>query len=408
MAIEDEGVFNHAGFKGLRNTVDAEGFELGDLDAATNVDIDDAGDARLRRGHPAASVVGAAHSLWSDGNICLAVVSGALTQLNPDLSTVTLQSGLGDRPVSFDSPPGTGRVYWSNGVVSGVVEGGSARSWGLPVPARLSAFTGAGDMPPGRYQFAATYLRSDGQESGAPRAGEADLVYSGGLAVVLPPWPDDDVVELAFYVSKPNGSELYYERSVSTGTPSVTVTHVPTGARTLTTQHLSPPPAGDIVGYFGGRMYVASRGTLYPSRPYGYELFDLREGIYYGGAEITLFAPVVDGVFVAAGQRTLYHAGRDPSIWEFATKATYGAIPGTSYRDSAAALDPKGEGTCVIWASSRGICAGFDGGRFINLTEDRFAFPVQPAGAGVVRPWRGTQQFLTTLRGTEVPGNIAG
>ena len=409
MAIEDEGVYNHAEFKGLRNNVDAEGFDLGDLDAATNVDIDDAGDARMRRGYPAASVAGAAHSLWSDGNTCLAVVSGVLSQIHPDLSTTPLLSGFSDAPVSYDSPPGSGRVYWSNGVLSGVVERGVSRSWGLPVPPRLSAVASIGALPAGRYQFAGSYLRNDGQESGVALAGELELASPGGLLVSLPSWPSDTLVDsLALYVSKPNGSELYRERVIPVGASSVLVTHAPSGLVTAVTQHLSPPPPGNIVGYFAGRMYVAANGTLYPSRPYAYELFDLREGIYYGGAEISLFAPVNDGVYVSAGSRTLFHAGRDPSSWGYDVKASYGAIPGTSYRDTSAAFDPKTDGACVVWASPRGVCVGFDGGRLVNLTEDRFSFPNQPAGAGVVRPWRGTQQFLTTLRGAEVPGNIAG
>jgi len=408
MAVEDEGVFNHAVFKGLRNNVGTDGFELGDLDAAQNVDIDDAGDALLRRGHPAASIAGATHSLWSDGTTCLAVNAGSLVQIHPDLSTSQLRSGMSDAPVSYDSPPGSGRVYWSDGVRSGVVEAGRNRSWGLEVPPTLSARATGGALPPGRYQFAATFLRIDGQESGAARAGLLELTSTGGLEITVPQPSDTDVVEVAVYVSKTDGAALYYERSLSVGTTSTTVAAVPTGTRVLAAQHLSNPPAGSIVAYFAGRMLVAANGVIYPSRPYAYELFDLREAVPFGGARIDLLAPVSDGVFVAAGDQTIFLAGRDPSTWVYTVKAAYGAIPGTAVRSFGGVFAPDRDEQCVMWASPRGVCAGFDGGRFVNFTEDRFAFPVQPAGAGVIRPWRGTQQYITTLRGQETPGNIGG
>lgn len=406
MAIQDEGVFEHKEFKGLRNTVGADAFELGDLEAATNVDIDDAGDASVRRGHPAASIAGASHSLWSDGTTCLAVIAGTLTQILPSLATQSLRTGMGARPVSYDSV--AGRVYYTNGVQTGVVENGASRSWGLEVPTTIAAVAVPGALPAGRYQFALTYVRTDGQESGAARAGYLELTAPGGLSFpALPVSTDPDVIEKALYVTKMNGSALYYAHTVLAATTSTTFTDPRLGTAVLSTQHLSPPPASDIVAYFAGRVYVAAGDTLYPSRPYAYELFDLREAIRLGD-QITLVGPVTDGLFVAAGARTVFLAGRDPAGFDLRPLATYGAIPRTSYRESTSALDPARKGSCVIWASTRGVCAGFDGGDMVNLTESRFAYPVQETGAAVVRPWRGTQQFLTTLRGTETPGNIAG
>lgn len=406
MAIKDEGVFEHKEFKGLRNTVGPENLEPGDLEAATNVDIDDAGDASVRRGHPAASIAGASHSLWSDGTTCLAVIAGTLTQILPSLATQSLRSGMGARPVSYDSV--AGRVYYSNGVLTGVVENGSSRSWGLEVPRTIAAVAVPGSLPAGRYQFALTYVRTDGQESGAARAGQLELTAPGGLSFPALPVPaDPDVIEKALYVSKANGSALYYAHTVLAATTSTTFTDPQLGTATLPTQHLSPPPPGDIVTYFAGRAYVAAGDTLYPSRPYAYELFDLREAIRFGD-QITLVGPVTDGLFVSAGAKTVFLSGRDPAAFDLRPLATYGAIPRTSYRESQTALDPERKGSCVIWASTRGVCAGFDGGDMVNLTESRFAYPAQETGAGVVRPWRGTQQYLTTLRGAETPGNIAG
>lgn len=396
----------HENFKGLRNNVGTENFALGDLDAATNVDIDDAGDVLLRRGYPAAMIAGASHSLWANGNLCLAVIDGTLTQILPGLAALSLRTGMAARAVSYDSV--ADRVYYSNGIVTGVVEHSASRSWGLEVPRSLRATAVGGSLPPGKYQFALTYIRTDGQESGASRAGTLELLSSGGLQFDNLPVPSDpDILEKALYVTKADGSTLYYAHTVLAATTSTSYTTPARGVSALETQHLSPPPPGDIVAYFAGRLYVAAGDTLYPSRPYAYELFDLREAIRFGGL-ITLVAPVTDGLFVSAGPRIVFLSGRDPGQFDYRERAQYSAIPGTAYREQASVFDPERDDSCAIWATTRGVCAGFDGGKMLNLTEARYAYPAQQVGAGVVRPWRGTQQFITTLRGTEIPGNIAG
>ena len=46
-------------------------------------------------------------------------------------------------------------------------------------------------------------------------------------------------------------------------------------------------------------------------------------------------------------------------------------------------------------------------GKFQNLTQARYAYPMQERGAGVVRRHRGMIQYLSTLRGAETAGNVA-
>ena len=60
---ENEDLFEYVGFRGLRNNVGATGFEPGDLEVGLNVDIDDALFVHRRKGHSAAVVSGACHSL---------------------------------------------------------------------------------------------------------------------------------------------------------------------------------------------------------------------------------------------------------------------------------------------------------------------------------------------------------
>lgn len=406
MSLLEEGLIEFGRFKGLRNNVDAGNFEAADLDAAENVDIDDVGEARLRRGHAAPAIAGIAHSLWADGSVCLGVIDNALVQVFPNLTTKVLRTGLtpGER-LSYETD-GL-RVFWTNGLENGVVADGANRSWGLEVPAQLSAtLAHGGALPPGRYQFAMTFVRSDGQESGAPRAGFLELPTVGGLQFDnLPTCTDPDVVEKVLYVSKPNGEELYDVGYFPASEDSIVFSAPRWPGGPLRTQHLSAPPIGDYVGLFNGHLLVAKGNVLYPSEHYNYELFDLRLG-YAFTSVITMVAPVDDGVFIGLADKVVFLSGSSPDDFVYRVKSNSGAIPGTLVFDTAEVLGSgQGDGKVAIWASTHGLCVGASGGAVVNLTEERFSYPVQPQGAGVARRWRGISQYLVTFRGAEVAPN---
>lgn len=406
MAVVDEGVYEHRQFLGLRNRVGPSGFELGDLDAAENIDLDDGGGAMLRRGHGAASIAGSCHSLWSNGDFCYAVIANALTQVLPGLTTKTLRSGLTpERRVEYVAVGD--RTFYANGIENGVIQAGASRSWGLPVPHAPAVSLVPGELLPGRYQVALTYLRADLQESGASLATVVDVVAGQGLSIALPTSPSSEITTTAVYVSKSDGATLYLSQMVaSAATLAVYLYPGPTVA-TLGTQHLSPPPVGDFLGIYNGHALVAAGDTLFYSEPYAYELFDLRKRQRFG-SRIVMLAPVKGGVFVGTENQTIFLEGPTPDRFNFQILSDYGVIPHTASRTSASRVEAARTGDCVVWTSKRGICAGFDGGTMLNLTEDRFAYPVQPTGGGLVRLWRGINQYVATLRGAEVPGNIAG
>src|SRR3990172_6765639 len=163
MKTIDEDLREHRDFTGLRNNVGAAGFDLGDLEVGLNVDIDDKGFLLRRKGHSAVVVAGVDRDLYAAGGVCLGVGANALKQIMPDWSTILLRSGLTSlRPLSYSVIGARG--YYANGVESGVVENGAHRSWGIvpPVPPNTTVIGGA--LRVGRYQYAMTYLRSDGQE----------------------------------------------------------------------------------------------------------------------------------------------------------------------------------------------------------------------------------------------------
>jgi len=404
---EDKDVFAFEQFRGLRNTVGAESFEPGDLEAALNVDITDALRVRRRKGYAVTAVVSAHHSFWSNGVIALAVSGTSLVEVMPDLTTRVVRSGLTSGRRMHYAIMGS-RVFYSNGVETGVFEDGVSRTWGIEVPVKLplSEVIG-GSLPAGLYQYAMTYLRSDGQESGAGRAGFIELASSGGVHFYdVPVSADPGVAFKRLYVSPVNGDALFLLMTLPNAATDATYTVERTGALPLSTQFLTPALPGVHLSEFAGHILLARGSTLYRSEALAPELFDLRKGSPFT-ARITLVAPVDDGVYLGTESGVSWLAGRKPAEWDAKKRLDYGAIPGTLAFAPAEDISEGQQGPVALFATEKGICAGFNGGSILNLTGDRFNYPVMDEGAAVVRDSGGSVQYVLTLRGTERAANTA-
>lgn len=382
-------------FTGLRNVDDPERFKAGDLHEAVNIDLTDTGRISRRSGHISKVAATLPHSLWSNGSTCLFVESGALKLVNPDYTTKTLRSGLSSNAMSYGEV--SGRVFYGNGVQNGVVDNGQSRAWGFEQPPQPSAAVTVGLLPPGTYQYALTFIRQDGQESGAGKAGVIELTATGGIAFSNIA-SHSEAVEKRLYVSTANGEELYHALTLTTETAANHHSNEALGMR-CTTQFCSPAPVGTIVFWYNGRMYVASGNTLYPSRPFAYELFDLDETYLPFDSRITLCAPVADGIWIGTDTQTIFLSGPGPEAFQLILKASHGAIPGTLDYGSGQYLADGVQGMVAYWASPNGICSGGDSGAFRNLTESRYRFDgTALTGAGLVRQIDGMNQYLLTLQ----------
>ena len=392
-------------FDGLRNTTAPERLSPADLQVAVNVDIDDSKRITRRTGRTS-RLAGGMHSLWSDGAICLAVQGTTLCRINAEgastYSKSVLRTGLtaGAR-MSFWSVAGV--VYYANGFEKGVIQGGRHRSWGLDWPSgQPVASPIGGGLPAGRYQYALTFLREDGQESGTGLAGTIDLTEPGGIRFSsIPVSADPTVRQKALYLTATNGEILY--RALVIDNADVAARYEGNALdlkMTLKTQFGMPPPAGHLVGYYRGHMLVAEGAALWNSEPYRHELFMLRKAFRVFPSDINLVAPVEDGVFIGA-DKTYFLSGASPDKWTLTTVAGYPAIPGTmSYVPAEGGEVGEGlPGRAIYWASPRGHCMGTNGGTFRNLTEARYSYPGAQRGAGIVRPLKGMHQYLAVLEG---------
>lgn len=403
-----EGLFSFDTFRGLRNNIGRDAFAPGDLSVALNVDIDDSFGIRRRSGFSVVSA-GIDRSVWAEGPVCLGVGSNTLKQIHSDYTVTTLSTGLAPgRPLSYAAVGP--RVFWSNGVDTGVVQDSSARSWGLAWPALPAASVTGGSLTPGTYQYAVVFLRDDGQEGGTGRAGTIELAATGGIALSNITVSDDPTVAFkAIYMSVANGETLFAVGLIPNAQPAFTLSDPVKQASPLMTQFLAAAPAGDYIAEFMGHMLVASGRTLYASEPYAPELFDLRKAIPFLD-DITMLAPMQDGsgVFIGTRSQVLWLQGAAPAAWAYRECASYGVVPGTlAYADGNSINRDMAKDKIAFFATQRGLCVGTPGGGLTNITEERFAYPIQPIGAGVVRRHRGQVQYLCAMRGPETAGSVA-
>ncbi|MBF0607542.1 MAG: hypothetical protein SFH39_10440 [Candidatus Magnetobacterium sp. LHC-1] len=440
----------HKGFKGLVNVPSASGTstdELSALKSAINVDVGNAGNVVMRPGFLRV-YEGNVHSLYSNGSICLFRQADKLMQLyqsseagSPSPDTVapyavrTLTGGIhGALRMSYQYV--AGRVYYSDTAITGVVELTArpipvVRSWGMAPPdAPVISPSEQGILPRGNYQVTLTYTRNDGQESGASTVAAISLTNKArGIDLLCPLSADPDVRKINIYVTAPNGEVPYLVASVDNTqgatTPGFegqrppaqyaapyhyrgeTITGPP-----LLTWGLRPPPPGQLLCYYRGRLYVAGLNTLWYSQPYSYELFDPAQGWISFDAPITLLAAMEDGIFVATSDEVVFLKGTEPERFQAMQVSNCGAVFGTQAMgglpdDNGVGnnnIEPGGAAPSVVfWQSRMGICAGLSGGKIEFLTADKYSFEVGETGTGVFWQRDGMQLYLSIMQGCQLP-----
>jgi hypothetical protein len=391
----------------------AEGF----LASAVNVDLDENGRVSRRSGR-AKIYTGDVHSLWA-GNVagsplCLFREGGALKRLAGDYSAVTLHAGIeGGRRMSYLALGG--RVYYSDGVVTGVVEAGVRRSWGLKPPPAPVLSQYPGELPPGAYMAALTYVRGAASpsmgmrspasmESGAGPAARAELPAGGGIGVSVKASDDPGVSAINVYFTLPNGEVFYRAMTLPNADGEVFYRGGSNPGAALSTAWFSAAPAGRLIEYFRGRIYVADGGVVWFSAPFGYELFDLTAGYLRLDGPLTLLAAVKDGLYAATGEKTYFLEPVDNgpeagAAFTLRQAASSGAIFGTQAAGvihlgaDGAGAPPK----CVYWVTEDGVRAGLDGGNIADVTHGRFRFGAAQDGAGLFTRPSGAYRYITTL-----------
>lgn len=402
----DRDVVVYRAFTGMRNDVPAERFSTADLVSATNCNLNRSGQLFRRDGFTSV-LAGDSHSLWANdaGTVALFVQGGQLRALNADYSSVALAT-LADGAARVSFTQVNDSIYYSNGTDKGIVQNGTARTWGVATPGMIAATLTTGDMPAGEYQFTMTYLRADMQESGASRASVITVPEGGGLLFSMPVSADPDVEWSQIYLSAPNGDVMFQALTLASTVvgagyrEDTTELTVP-----LDTQFLQAPPAGQLVAYYRGRMFVAVGDTLYPSEPFAYEQFDYRNYMQLDSG-ITLLAPMEDkesseiaqssGFFVGTERTCGVIVGSSPADFRYVPKTTYGAVLGAVCTVDGSVFGDNSLGARLLpmWLTTQGLCVGKPDLQVQNLTRTKYGFAAGGQGAAIFMP--GPNRFIAS------------
>lgn len=369
-----------AALLGLRSDVDPERMTPGDMTTALNVRLDASGRASRRDGRTLVSA-GNTHSLFSDGVTTLCVRAGYLQRVNADNSLIALTSVSG--PVAYCTV--NGLIYWSDGLTSGIVEAGQNRSWGLPVPQGGNAeSTLSGNLLPGSYQWTMTFVRLDGQESGAGAAQTLDLPDGGGIRFTAPMSFDADIVGVVFYLSTTNGKTLYKALVLEPGMQAEYRGNGFDLVAPLLTQFMQCAVPGEVLAYMAGRIWVGTGAVIFPSGPFSHELFDPQEYLPVSG-NVTMLAPQAtgNGMFVGTDKGVFYMAGASPAEMNISPKGNPPVIRGTlTYVPGNLFGDGQFSGIDIpVWACKTGIQAGYPDGSVMSLTQGRYPLDLSGVGA---------------------------
>jgi len=375
--------------KGL-NTVSRD-TELGvdELRAAVNVDITNAG-RLVQRGGSVRKYSGSdCHSI---GPNLLFVEGVELKKLDPrTFAAATLATGLtpGARTV-YEAV--NDQIFWTNGYQSGRMDADfTNHPLGLPVPeVSTAAPASGGQLAAGTYQVVLSYQNAAGEESGTGLAAVVDGVPdNGAIAVTAIPQPPagKGVTTINVFVSEANGTSCYWNGSVTVGTTTYAVTATSSARRQARHRFLTAPPAGRLLTYRHGRLFIAEGPRLHWTEPLAYGLYDPARNFLEMDSEIRVARAVTAGWWIVTEKRTYFLAGDDPGTADLDPQAEYSA-------PLQMAIDiPKSND--IAWLSHRGWVIGTSDGEIQNMADDRVQATLASAWAPITyRERNGIRQFV--------------
>lgn len=311
-------------FDGIRNTVSRERLGQKNLESAVNVDLDDAGQLRRRRGYTLRAP-GRWHSLWEAGDEVLGVKDGWLGLVGNGFAHTPLLE-VGEARLAFITVADT--TYFSSPQVSGKYRAGAVLPWGV-------------------------------------QAGEQEW-----LSPVRVPTETLGAI----------GGKL-----------------------------LGPPPMASVLEYFRGRIYMAHKNVMWATELYLYDKVDRTKNFATFEHEITLLSSVEDGIYVGTTAGLYFLHGVFGQGQKRDIVGEFGVFPGSNVMLPGSQVHPQArqgpypEGTAIMFMTTEGICAAFDGGQVYNLTRGQVEFPDATYVAGLYRKDLGGSSYVAVADSAGTP-----
>lgn len=153
-------------------------------------------------------------------------------------------------------------------------------------------------------------------------------------------------------------------------------------------------PAGHLIEYFHGRLYVAKGNIVYYTDPMNFAQVRKRKGFIQLDKYITLMKAVDGGMFISDGN-IKFLSGSSPENFVVHIMANYNAIKGEIIDGSFLGGETPIAGKVLYMLTEKGFCVGLSDGQFFNLTKDRYTNITATGASGVHRVVNGISQFVT-------------
>lgn len=379
-------------FAGINNVVPPHRLKPSDLTVATDVDCGLSGELRRRKGYSLVQEVCHKNLHQADGFL-LATCNGDLCRTDGVTQTV-LYPSLGVERVWYCNLP-DGRTTFSNGLIHGITDGVTTTEWGVPLPPSIGALTPvSGELHPGDYQYALTYVRiSDGLEGGPSYSNPVPVPDGGILLSGLPAEPG---YAINVYFSGHNGGEMYRAGTTYNGLFSYLGKNADL-TLPIRTDFLEPMPVGTVTAFNRGRALVADGTVLWASKPHQVELCDKRRDFKQFSAPITLIQPVDDGIFVGTEHELAFLAGGEFDKLVYRQVIAGPVVLGSGVEVKAELLQAQQganeTGTAMICIADGVLVYGYNGGNVRRVTEGRYRTAVTEVAA-TFRMQDGVPQYL--------------
>lgn len=282
--------------------------------------------------------------------------------------------------------------YLSDGLITRKIkEDGTISKWGIVPPPAPIIYETSGNLPGGTYHAALTYVDGDGVESGASPYAKTVIRDGHGVRFMNIPFPTDpQVVAVRLYLSMPDGSTLFYLGELAPGVDTDTVSSGPyDNSRVLESNVMINPPAGSIIKYYRGRLYIVSGKIVWYTSEFAYDWVNPVTGYMEFPKNITLMQPVIDGIYFADSDSTSFYMGVSPDVFEASNVFDYGAIAGQSLKI------PNSNN--VLWMSTRGPVVGGASGQIQNIVEKNIAMESADSATMLIKENNGIRQVITSL-----------
>lgn len=353
---------------------------------AVNVDFTNSGRFRRRRG------LTKVYSGFTKGGYgCPSgeffVENGVLKRFNANNTATTIYAGITGSTFTYEYFNGV--VYFSDGVICLKILPSSVVNWGIAPPNPPAMYTTSGSYGGGDYLACCAFVDADGVESGPSEIASFSAIDNCGIVFGgLPSFIDPQVVAVRLYLSMPNGNELFHVADVTGSSYTITAGRYD-NSNVLDTHFVSTPPAGRIIRFYKGRMYVAdATGFVWYSEPYQLDHFKLGSNFLQFTDPVDVMEPVDDGIYFAYGDRTDFYAGTPEDGFTVLNIFDYGAIFGSGGKD----------GPNVVWQSTDGSVVGRPSGNCQNVQETHVSVDNGESAATVVREYDGVRQFIASIK----------